>query len=488
MAYQCSICSYSTTRKFNMVRHYENLHPGKNPADTNNNKNQSEEIIDLRLIPNFKILVSGPSRCGKTWFTFNLIKNIRKISQDVPEKIVYVYSARQAGYEDWLKYVDHLVIADETAIDRVLTLAKSNKLLVIFDDLIHSDLLRDIAKLFTIDGRHMKMSLVFLTQRLFVQNEFYKQISRNSDYFVLFRNPRNQAEIRDLARQVTPNDLSLSTLYEMVTIKPYSYLFLNFTQEAKEDYKYLTRLFEQPNILYCYKKRMSTHGKTKPSFEEIKLRHSNYRVKQMSVMDDVIKQPFKLEEDLEEKPLNESDVFYQAVSNPEDINEIDINDEAEPHHKPSYKTDYYLGENKVMPLQPENSPSQPQEPHHKTCTECKKNDTSHEATASVKNDNDIHMDDDENLDEIYANENKTNFTSNKYCQLAEEMKTKIMDLITLRDHLVMKCKCPKPITDSDINAEIDAEIDARKAGKRKKTPYEIYFDKHPHDEIVLTST
>ena len=483
MAYQCSICSYSTARKYNMLRHYENQHPEKNPVDLDN-RNQYDDTIDLRLIQNFKILVSGPSRCGKTWFTFNLIKNIRKISQDVPEKIVYVYSARQAGYEDWLKYVDHLVIADETAIDKVLTLAKSNKLLVIFDDLIHSDLLKDIAKLFTIDGRHMKMSLVFLTQRLFVQNEFYKQISRNSDYFVLFRNPRNQAEIRDLARQVTPNDLALSTLYELATIKPYSYLFLNFTQEAKEDYKYLTRFLEQPNILYCYKKRMSTNGKKKPSFEEIKLRHSNFKVKQMSVLDDVIKQPFKLEEDLEEKPLNESDVFYQAVSNPEEINDIDKQDEDKHQHKPSYKTDNYLGENKVMSLQPENTPNQPQEPHHKTCTECKKNDTSHESAASVKNDNDIHMDDDENLDEIYSNENNTNFTSNKYCQLAEEMKTKIMDLITLRDHLVMKCKCPKPITESDIYAEIDT----RKAGKRKKTPYEIYFDKHPRDEIVLSST
>ena len=135
-----------------MFRHYENQHPEKNPISACNNKNQSNALIDLRLIPNFKILISGPSRCGKTWFTFNLIKNIRKISQDAPEKNVYVYSARQAGYEDWLKYVDHFVNADETAIDQVVKLAKSNKLLVIFDDLIHSDLLKDIAKLFTIDG------------------------------------------------------------------------------------------------------------------------------------------------------------------------------------------------------------------------------------------------------------------------------------------------------------------------------------------------
>ena len=72
MAYQCSICSYSTARKYNMLRHYENQHPEKNPVDLDN-INQYDDTIDLRLIQNFKILVSGPSRCGKTWFTFNLI-------------------------------------------------------------------------------------------------------------------------------------------------------------------------------------------------------------------------------------------------------------------------------------------------------------------------------------------------------------------------------------------------------------------------------
>ena len=112
----------------------------------------------------------------------------------------------------------------------------------------------------------------------------------------------------------------------------------------------------------------------------------------MSIWDEVINQPFKLEEDLEEKSLNESDVYYQTVSNPEDINDTDINDEDKPQHKPPHEINNTLGENKVMPLQPENTPNQSQDPHHKTCTECKENNSSHE-TASVKNDKDIHMDD-----------------------------------------------------------------------------------------------
>ena len=158
-----------------------------------------------------------------------------------------------------------------------------------------------------------------------------------------------------------------------------------------------------------------------------------------------------------------------------------LNHENQFQHKPSPEIDNTLGEAKVIPLNSQHFADQTQEPHHKTCVDCKENDK----PDPVNNDRDIHMDDDETIDEIYSNENNNNFTTNKYCQLAEEMKAKIIDLITLRDHLVMKCKCPKPITDSDIYDEIDS----RKSGKkRKKNPYEIYFDKHPRDELSLSST
>ena len=54
-------------------------------------------------------------------------------------------------------------------------------MLVIFDDLIGSSSLKNIANLFTVDARHMNMSLIFLTQRMFVNDESFRQISQNCD-------------------------------------------------------------------------------------------------------------------------------------------------------------------------------------------------------------------------------------------------------------------------------------------------------------------
>ena len=61
-------------------------------------------------------------------------------------------------------------------------------LLIIFDDLIGSSSLKEIANLFTVDARHMNMSLVFLTQRMFVNVESFRKISQNCDYSKIFKN------------------------------------------------------------------------------------------------------------------------------------------------------------------------------------------------------------------------------------------------------------------------------------------------------------
>ena len=36
----------------------------------------NDQYFDIRLKENFKILISGPSRCGKTFFLKNLIENL----------------------------------------------------------------------------------------------------------------------------------------------------------------------------------------------------------------------------------------------------------------------------------------------------------------------------------------------------------------------------------------------------------------------------
>ena len=178
-------------------------------------------MFDIRLKENFKLFISGPSRCGKTFFVSELLENIESFAKEPPETVVYVYKVWQ-------------------------------RIFVIFDDLINSKSLVDIATLFAVDGRHMNMSMAFLSKRMFVNNEYFRQISQNCDYFCVFKNPRNSSEIRALAQQLTPGSLDLIEIYKEATKSPFSYLFINLTQECNIKVKYLSHLFNDNHSVQVY--------------------------------------------------------------------------------------------------------------------------------------------------------------------------------------------------------------------------------------------
>ena len=87
--------------------------------------------------------------------------------------------------------------------------------------------------------------MVFITQKMFVNCEYFRQISQNCDYFAIFKNPRNSSEIRTLAQQMTPGNLILFQIYMEATKMPFSYLFINLTQECDPRVKYHSDLCNQ---------------------------------------------------------------------------------------------------------------------------------------------------------------------------------------------------------------------------------------------------
>ena len=207
---------------------------------------------DIRLKENFKMFISGPSRCGKTFFVSDLLDNIDGFSKQTPQTIIYIYTVWQTKFDEMRSVVDVFIQDNENMINQIQNYARGQPVFVIFDDLINSNSLPEIAKLFTVDGRHMNMSMAFLTQRMFVNNEHFRQISQNCDYFCVFKNPRNSSEIRTLAQQLTPGSLDLIDIYMEATKNAFSYLFINLTQECQPQVKYLSSLFDYDNSVKVY--------------------------------------------------------------------------------------------------------------------------------------------------------------------------------------------------------------------------------------------
>ena len=108
---QCLYCNYATNNKSNFNKHMKRMHSVALVRDNivlkdigyneNANKNfYGEESVDIRLKENFKLFVSGPSRCGKTVFVAKLIENIHSFAKQSPNLIIYVYKVWQDKYDE----------------------------------------------------------------------------------------------------------------------------------------------------------------------------------------------------------------------------------------------------------------------------------------------------------------------------------------------------------------------------------------------------
>ena len=209
-------------------------------------------VYDRTWKKNFKVFVAGPSSCGKTIFSCDTIQNWPLISRQAFHAIIYCWNKWQPKYEDMRQLVTHWVKDDESMISKIKSIARGQPVLIIFDDAIKSESLPEIANLFMIGGRHSNMSMMFLTQRMFDSDKSFMQISRNSDYFVVFKNPRDASEIGRLAQQLTPGKRGLLPIYEEATKDPWSYLFIDLTQECPPAVKYTSHLFDENGVVRVY--------------------------------------------------------------------------------------------------------------------------------------------------------------------------------------------------------------------------------------------
>lgn len=219
--------------------------------------------MDVRWKHPWTSIVSGPTGCGKSVWTLNFLKHIDKMSDTKFERIIVYFAEFQALYKEYGERVEfHEGLPQQSDF----AAADQTPKLVIIDDLMKESSNSSICDLFTRGCHHRGISVIFITQNIFHQGKSQRDISLNTNYIVLFKNPRDRAQIQHLARQIWPdNPKYVQDAYNDATSRPHGYLFLDLKQATPDNCRIQTNIFPFDKHHYVYVPRLKNNKYTDTS-------------------------------------------------------------------------------------------------------------------------------------------------------------------------------------------------------------------------------
>ena len=127
----------------------------------------------------------------------------------------------------------------------------TRKLIVIDDLMAETD--ERVTTLFTKKSHHRNTSVMYLVQNLFPKNKESRTMSLNSQYMVVFKNPRDATHMSHLARQMYPGRVKfVQEAFKDATSLPYGYLLIDLKQDTPEDTRLRTTIFPDDGVQYVF--------------------------------------------------------------------------------------------------------------------------------------------------------------------------------------------------------------------------------------------
>lgn len=205
--------------------------------------------MTLKLTHPFTAICSGPSGCGKSTFTIELIKRLKDLcTVSQFHRIVWCLSETSTIPTELSTLNNVIVHRGVPKFENKTGLP----ILYCVDDLMNEVYSRDLSELFTRKSHHESISCVLITQNLFFQNPSSRTVSLNCKILVVFKNPRDVKTICYLAQQIAgPNWREVQKVFTEATIRPYSYLLFDLTQECNDLIRYRTNIFDKYTVVYA---------------------------------------------------------------------------------------------------------------------------------------------------------------------------------------------------------------------------------------------
>jgi hypothetical protein len=191
-------------------------------------------------------MISGPSQCGKTCLTLDLLKNAEEMFEDEMFKIIYCYGAYQPCFAKFKEQIPNIKFVQGFPED-ILDFFENQPGILIVDDLMgtcsNDQLMADIM---TKHSHHRNITVIYIVQNLFPPGKFSRTISLNCHYIFAFKNCRDSLGISTLVQQVFCNKkdrLHALESFQDTTDKTYGYLLFDMHPTTPKSFRLRTNIF-----------------------------------------------------------------------------------------------------------------------------------------------------------------------------------------------------------------------------------------------------
>ena len=163
-----------------------------------------------------------------------------------PERVTWYYGEWHSAYEN----LDIPNLRLEEGLPTSFDASKRN--IVVLDDLM-AETDERVTNLFTKKSHHCNTSVIYLVQNLFPKNKECRTISLNSQYIVVFKNPRDVSQMTTLAKQMYPGRVKfVQEAFADATSTPYGYILVDLKQDTPEDLRLRTSILPDNAVQYVY--------------------------------------------------------------------------------------------------------------------------------------------------------------------------------------------------------------------------------------------
>ena len=153
----------------------------------------------------------------------------------------------------FVKSIDGIEFVEDVPDMNILNGGKKRTLLII--DSLMSETDARMTKIFTRGSHHLNCSVIYISQNLFNKGKENINICSNTYYLVLFKNPRDSAQILHLGGQTFPDAIKyFKESFADATSLPYGYLLIDLQTTTPELLRLRTDIFsDYRTVVYIHR-------------------------------------------------------------------------------------------------------------------------------------------------------------------------------------------------------------------------------------------